>query len=139
METLQEDTLVMRKTRELCETIISQPEFIAIQKRVSAFEADSEAKGLYDSLVERHQELSRQQGMGQPITDEEMDGFDSLRRRVFEHPVAKGFLDAREEAHNLQMSVRRFVSKTFELGRLPKPEELEEGGGGCGGGCGCHH
>lgn len=138
MATVQEDSVVMQKTRELCETIISQPEFVSIQKRVSAFEADAEAKGLYDSLVERHQQLSRQQGMGEPIADEDMDGFDKLRQRVFEHPVAKGFLDAREEAHHLQMSVRHFVSKTFELGRLPAAAELEEGGGGCGGGCSCH-
>lgn len=138
MAIAQDDSVVMKKTRELCEVIISQPEFLSIQERVSAFEADAEARGLYDSLVERHQELQRQQGMGQPITDEEMDGFDKLRQQVFENRVAKGFLDAREEAHDLQMSVRRFVSKTFELGRMPEAGELEGGGGGCGGGCSCH-
>lgn len=134
----QDDSVVMKKTRELCELIISQPEFRSIQERVSAFEASDEARGLYDSLVERHQQLQRQQGMGQSITDEEMDGFDRLRQRVFDNGIAKGFLDAREEAHNLQMSVRRFVSKTFELGRLPEPAELDGEGGGCGGGCSCH-
>ena len=133
----QDDSLVMRKTRELCEVIVAQPEFRSIQERVSAFEADAEARRLYDSLVERHQQLQRQQEMGRPIGDDEMDGFDKLRQEVFDNRIAKGFLDAREEAHRLQMSVRRFVSKTFELGRLPDPEEVE-GGGCCEGGCSCH-
>jgi cell fate (sporulation/competence/biofilm development) regulator YlbF (YheA/YmcA/DUF963 family) len=133
----QDDSLVMRKTRELCEAIVAQPEFRSIQERVSAFEADAEARRLYDSLVERHQQLQRQQEMGRIIGDDEMDGFDKLRQQVFDNGVAKGFLDAREEAHNLQMSVRRFVSKTFELGRLPEPEDMD-GGGCCESGCSCH-
>ncbi|HPA19716.1 MAG TPA: YlbF family regulator [Verrucomicrobiae bacterium] len=134
---VQDDSLVMRKTRELCEVIVAQPEFRSIQERVSAFEADPEARRLYDSLVERHQQLQRQQEMGRVIGDDEMDDFDKLRQQVFDNGVAKGFLDAREQAHNFQMSVRRFVSKTFELGRLPEPEDMD-GGGCCESGCSCH-
>lgn len=134
----QNESVVMQKTKELCEAIIAQPEFRSIQDRVSAFEANAEARELYQSLVERHEQLRTQQEMGHAIGDDAMDGFDKLRQRVLDNNVAKDFLDAREDAHNIQMSVRRYVSKTFELGRLPEEQDLAEGDGCCDGGCSCH-
>jgi len=133
----QDDSVVMQKTKELCEAIIAQPEFRSIQDRVSAFEANAEARELYKSLVERHQELRQRQEMGDAIGDDAMAGFDKLRQQVLDNPVAKDFLDAQEDAHSMQMSVRRYVSKTFELGRLPASSDLEEEGC-CDGGCSCH-
>lgn len=128
---------VMQKTRELCEMIIARPEFRSIQARVDAFAADTEARELYESIVEKSEELQGRQESGQPIDDGEMESFDGLRKRLVENPVARAFMEAREEAHDMQMSVRRYISKTFELGRLPGAEDLE---GGCGShGCGCHH
>ncbi len=38
----------------------------------------------------------------------------------------------------LQQSVSQYVSKTFELGRVPEESDLESSGS-CGSGCGCHH
>jgi hypothetical protein len=49
--------------------------------------------------------------------------------------VAKGFLDAQNEMHVLQHGVQRVVNRTFELGRVPAQEDLQD----CGGGCSCHH
>jgi hypothetical protein len=40
--------------------------------------------------------------------------------------------------HELQSSVKTTVAKTIELGRIPTAEDLAEGGGSCGSGCGCH-
>ena len=34
-------------------------------------------------------------------------------------------------------TVKKFVAKTVELGRIPTAEDLAEGGS-CGHGCGCH-
>jgi hypothetical protein len=53
------------------------------------------------------------------------------------NPVARGFLDAQEELHEIQSSIHKHISKTIELGRLPVAADLEEGS--CGHGCGCHH
>jgi hypothetical protein len=36
----------------------------------------------------------------------------------------------------IQRSIQDYVSHTFELGRVPKPDEIS--GGSCGSGCGCH-
>jgi hypothetical protein len=52
------------------------------------------------------------------------------------NPVARGFLDAQQQMHKTQETVMKFVSKTFELGRVPTMEDMQEGS--CGTGCGCH-
>jgi hypothetical protein len=67
----------------------------------------------------------------------EISAFDKEREAFFSNPVGNGFVDAQEAMHHIQEEVNQFVSKTFELGRVPSAEDLE--GGSCGSGCGCHH
>jgi hypothetical protein len=67
----------------------------------------------------------------------EISAFDTEREAFLSNPLAKGFVDAQEAAHHVQQEVNQYLSKTFELGRVPSAEELE--GGSCGHGCGCHH
>jgi hypothetical protein len=40
--------------------------------------------------------------------------------------------------HQVQEGVRQFVHKTFELGRVPSEDDLQQDDS-CGEGCGCHH
>ena len=39
--------------------------------------------------------------------------------------------------HKIQESVMSYVTKTFELGRVPAAEDFDSGS--CGTGCGCAH
>ena len=134
--TLIED-VVRQKTLELCETIVQQPQFQNIRQRVESFMADSAAQKQYQSLSEKGRSLHERQHQGLPLDDKEIAAFDSERDAFLSNPVGKGFIDAQEEMHELQQSVQQFVSKTFELGRVPSGEDLQEGS--CGHGCGCHH
>ena len=74
---------------------------------------------------------------GQRLGPEEVEQFERLREELLKNPLATGFLEAQEEMQKIQRSILDHVSQTFELGRVPKPEELS--GGSCGSGCGCHH
>jgi len=134
--TLIED-VVRQKTLELCETIVQQPQFQNIRQRVESFMADSAAQKQYQSLSEKGRSLHERQHQGLPLDDKEIAAFDSERDAFLSNPVGKGFIDAQEEMHELQQSVQQFVSRTFELGRVPSGEDLQEGS--CGHGCGCHH
>ncbi len=58
-------------------------------------------------------------------------------KRFLKNPVATSFLDAQEEMHEIESSIKKTVSKAIELGRIPLAADLEEGS--CGHGCGCHH
>jgi cell fate (sporulation/competence/biofilm development) regulator YlbF (YheA/YmcA/DUF963 family) len=134
--TLIED-VVRQKTLELCETIVQQPQFQSIRRRVDSFMADSAAQKQYQSLSEKGRSLHERQHQGLPLDGKEIAAFDSERDAFLSNPVGKGFIDAQEEMHELQQGVQQVVSKTFELGRVPSEEDLQEGS--CGHGCGCHH
>ena len=132
-----EDTIIIQKTRELCQTLIEQPEFTSIRQRMDSFMADEGAKSQYQLLNEKGEFLTFKQKQGQPLADEEVAEFERLRQKFLNNPVAQGFLDAQQEMHQIQESVGAYVGKTFELGRVPESEDFESGS--CGPSCGCSH
>ena len=135
METTIEQTDIICKTKELCQAILDQPTMPSIRERVNAFMADEQTRGQYDALMTKGQALQQKQQLSMPLTGEEVADFEQHREALMNNPVARGFLDAQEELHQVQESIQTYVSKTLELGRVPSDEEL----GSCGQGCGCHH
>lgn len=99
--------------------------------------ADAKAQEQYESLSEKGRQLHHKQQQGLELASAEISAFDAEREAFFRNPVARGFVDAQEAMHHMQEAVSQFVSKTFELGRVPSAEDLESGS--CGSGCGCHH
>jgi cell fate (sporulation/competence/biofilm development) regulator YlbF (YheA/YmcA/DUF963 family) len=135
--TVQTEDVVLQKTRELCEAIVQQPQFQSIRQQVDSFMADAKAREQYESLSEKGRQLHHKQQQGLELAPAEISAFDAEREAFFRNPVARGFADAQEAMHRIQEAVSQFVSKTFELGRVPSAEDLESGS--CGSGCGCHH
>ena len=133
-----EETPITRKTRELCQTILDEPSLQALRQRIDNFMADEQTRAKYDGLVTKGQALQQKQQQSLPLTGEEISDFEQHRDSLLKNPVARGFLDAQEELHQVQESIQKYVSKTLELGRLPSEEEMSDG---CCGhdGCGCSH
>ena len=128
---------VQQKTRELCQAIVDQPEFQEMRRQVEAFMGDETAKTQYQTVMEKGELLQHKQNMGAPLSNDEIMNFEKERDALVNNPVARGFLDARQQMQKVQESVGQFVAMTFELGRLPTEEDMN--GGSCGSGCGCHH
>ena len=137
MQAIAEESAVIQKTRELCQTLLDQPDVQSMRQRIDAFVADDRAKAQYDALMVKGQALQQKQQQGSPLSNDEIADFEKHRETFVNNPVAKGFLDAQEEMSQLQQSLGQYVSKTFELGRVPGPEDFDSGS--CGHGCGCHH
>jgi cell fate (sporulation/competence/biofilm development) regulator YlbF (YheA/YmcA/DUF963 family) len=137
MTTQTEDSAVIGKTRELCQAILEQPEVVALRKKIDDFTADDKTRGQYEALMMKGQMLQQKQQSGVPLDGGEVDEFEKLREAFLANAVARGFLDAQEEMQKLQQTVSQYVSKTFELGRVPEESDLDSGGS-CGSGCGCH-
>lgn len=135
MHTHLEDGPVLDKTLELCQTIVSQPEFAGMQKEIQAFLGNEDAKRLYQTVVEKGEALHQKQHQGVKLSDTEVSEYDQHRTALMAHPVASGFLAAQEQMHTLADSVSKYVNKTMELGRVPSPEDFES----CGSGCSCGH
>ena len=140
MEATIEETAITRKTRELCQMILDEPSMQALRQRIDTFMADEETRAQYDGLIAKGQALQEKQQRSVALTGEEISDFEQQRDSLLNNPVARGFLDAQQELHQVQESIQKYVSKTIELGRLPSEEELSSG---CCGehehGCGCSH
>ena len=74
MTTATADSIIVQKTRELCKTIVEQPEFQSIRQRIDTFMADDTAKVQYQLVVEKGEMLQHKQQMGLPMTAEEISG-----------------------------------------------------------------
>jgi cell fate (sporulation/competence/biofilm development) regulator YlbF (YheA/YmcA/DUF963 family) len=133
-------TLIENKARELCETIVAQPQWTSIRTRIDAFLSDDKTRGQFDAVNTKGQSLHEKQHGGQPLNGQEIAEFEKQRDALMQNPVARGFLEAQNELHEIQNSVQKYISKTLQLGRVPTDADLKEEEGGCGShDCGCHH
>src|SRR5207247_3818916 len=137
MEVITDNSTVLQKTRELCQAILDQPDFPMIRRQVDAFLADESIKVQYQELSDRGAMLQHKQQTGMPLDMTEISDFEKRREAFLSSPVAQGFLDAQQAMQQVQESVTQYVTKTFELGRMPQKEDFVHGY--CGHGCGCSH
>lgn len=135
MQVTTEDSVVLQKTKELCQAILDQPEFQKIRQGLDAFLTNEEVRGQYQSLSEKGEYLQHKQQTGGALSDDEIAEFERDRAAFMSNPVARGFMDAQQDMHRMQESVTHYVTKTFELGRVPEESDFES----CGHGCNCHH
>jgi cell fate (sporulation/competence/biofilm development) regulator YlbF (YheA/YmcA/DUF963 family) len=133
-------TVIEEKARELCETIVAQPQWTSIRTRIDAFLSNDAARGQFDAVNTKGRTLHEKQHSGQPMNGQEIAEFEKQRDALLGNPVARGFLEAQDELHEIQNSVQKYISKTLQLGRVPTEADFKEAeGGSCGEGCGCHH
>lgn len=145
MSIIAEDSAVIVKTRELCAQIASDPMFLEFQEHIERFLSDDAARLQYQSVHERGEDLHQKQHAGIQLSATEIREFEAAREALLANDIAQQFLAAQQELEGLQKEIRKHVSLTLELGRVPTEDDLAEasGGGGCcgggGGGCGCSH
>ena len=132
----EQDTPVILKTRELCEALVAQDSYKAMKAKLDAFMNDTQAQSLYQELSDKQSMLVQKQESGTELTEEEIRDFEDQRERLLLHPVAGGCVEAQQGFEELRDTVVRYVTKAFELGRVPTAEDVKPQGGCCGGGCG---
>lgn len=135
MDTATAESQILQRTFDLCQTVAEQPDFQTLKEKIDAFMSDELLKFQYQQLNDLGQLLQMKQGDGLELTPEEIGKFEGLREEFLKNPVAQGFLDAREQMQQLHQAVARMLDKTFELGRRPQFEDLQDGS--CCDGCGC--
>jgi cell fate (sporulation/competence/biofilm development) regulator YlbF (YheA/YmcA/DUF963 family) len=137
MQATIEETGIIQKTKDLCQTLVEQPEFQQIRRSIDAFMADEQAKNQYQLVMEKGDLLQHRQNSGQPLDNAEITDFETNREVLLNNALARDFLEAQQQMHKIQESVMQYVGKTFELGRVPTTEDFSSGG--CGPSCGCGH
>ena len=68
MNTLSETNAISEKTRELCQTILEQPEMKSIRQRIENFMGDAGTRSEYESLVNKGQALQQKQQASVQLT-----------------------------------------------------------------------
>jgi cell fate (sporulation/competence/biofilm development) regulator YlbF (YheA/YmcA/DUF963 family) len=143
MSAIAQDPVVLQKTQDLCQTILNQSTMRTMRQQIDAFMGDEAARNQYETVMRKGRALHEKQHQSLPLSGEEITDFEQSRDALLANPVARGFIDAQEELHGLRDTIQDYVSKTIELGRLPKAEDFEQGGccGGHGEGdcCGGDH
>src|SRR5262245_56781995 len=137
MQATIEETEIIQKTKDLCLTLVEQPEFQQIRRSIDEFMADEQAKNQYQLVMEKGDLLQHKQHSGQPLDNAEIADFEKNREVLLNNVLARDFLEAQQQMHKIQESVMQYVGKTFELGRVPTTEDFPSGG--CGPSCGCGH
>jgi len=135
MQSNLENGAVLAKTRELCETIVSEPDFLTLRRNVETFLADDGARTLYQTLADKGQHLHHKQHQGVQLTRAEIDEFEQERESIMQNEVIRGFLEAQQQMQQVQETVGRYVMKAMELGRVPEEDDFAS----CGQGCSCGH
>lgn len=133
---MNQNQAILQKTRELCQTILDQPEVHTLRQQIQSFLADEPTRSQYHALMRKGQMLHEKQQSALSLTHEEVADFERDREALLNNPIARGFLDAQEQLQQVRDSIVEHVAKTLEWGRVPEPEELDSCG--CGHGCGCH-
>jgi cell fate (sporulation/competence/biofilm development) regulator YlbF (YheA/YmcA/DUF963 family) len=137
MQTALETPAVEEKIRELCQSILDRPDFTDLRRRIDAFMIDEKAKYESQMLNDSGALLQQKQQQGVQITDEEIGRFEALRDSFMGNPVATEFMTAQQEVSRLQDNILKHVQKTFELGRVPTVEDMNDGSCCNNHGCGC--
>ena len=122
-------------TNQLCETIVSQQGFPELYKKIDAFINDEKLKYEYGVLNDRGALLQQMQDNGMEIKENEIVEFEKLREEFMNNTVATDFLEAQEEVQQLQDKIHQVIAKSFEIGRVPQPEDFDfcsDGFGNCG-------
>ena len=135
MEVLSPNSAILEKTRELCTLILQSGEYTENVSKVEKFFADETAQDQYRAFAKLGEELHQKQQAG-TITETDIAGYESQLQELKANEVTAEFMQAEQSLNGIVSQISKLVGKTLELGRLPEPEDLEDG---CcnSGGCGC--
>jgi cell fate (sporulation/competence/biofilm development) regulator YlbF (YheA/YmcA/DUF963 family) len=132
-----EETPIIKKAKELCQTILDQPGYQQMKQAILGFLENEEAVRQYQDLCDQQDQISAKHQQGVEPTPAEMEAFEKLEHDFLQNPQAQGFISAQRQMHTIEQTVLKYVRKTFEIGKVPSEDDF--GSCGCGsGGCGCH-
>jgi cell fate (sporulation/competence/biofilm development) regulator YlbF (YheA/YmcA/DUF963 family) len=134
---LSDQSALVQKTRELCEALVEQADFESNLEKTEAFWQDVNARKQLSDVRQLQEELQRRQHSGEELPEEDIEQFKLQHQELLENPVARGYLEAQSEMKQLQQTVQQWITKTFEVGRVPLPSDFLSCGGSCQG-CSCN-
>lgn len=141
MISFDEESQVIEKTKELCNSIAQSSQFTELHKQVENFMNDADSKKEYTDFHKFGEQLHQKQHEGLEISESEISEYEQAREKMVNNQITSKFLDAQQCLQHLQKKINGYVGMTLELGRVPSSSEFDESmnSEGCcsSGGCGC--
>jgi cell fate (sporulation/competence/biofilm development) regulator YlbF (YheA/YmcA/DUF963 family) len=136
---LEKSIAIIDKTKDLCQTIINEPAYQELWTKIETFVADDTAKGQYDALLMKQNELHQKQRQGIRLTREDIQDFEAERDKLYENPIAMDFINTQQTLDSLQKTISQYVNLTMELGRIPTEQDILSASGcsSCSSSSGC--
>jgi cell fate (sporulation/competence/biofilm development) regulator YlbF (YheA/YmcA/DUF963 family) len=125
----------MAKAKELCQSLLEDPNLKEVFSSIDSFMEDDEAKGLFSEMQTKGESLQMKQQSGVELTAGEVEEYNKIREKMLENDTANAFVQAQESIQSVHQTLGNWVSLVFENGRMPTDEEFA---GHCGPRCGCH-
>lgn len=125
MDTEVKDPPIVAKTKELCATLLEQPEVKNMVADINAFISNEELRSRYDVLTMQGEALAQRQQLGLNIEQDEMEKFEKQRDEWMANELSQKFLDAQKRMQSMQDQIHQYVSKSFELGRVPEAHDID--------------
>ena len=91
---IAQETPVVAKTKELCQTILDQPAYREIRKTVDDFLGNAQAVDHYRRLCDLQDLLRMKEDQGMEVTDSEMADYEKLEQEFLGNPLAQQFIEA---------------------------------------------
>ena len=88
MSTVAQESVVNQKTRELCESILQDPGYQGLRRKIDTFLADESAKQLYRNLAEKGEHMQHKQQQGVRLSQEEIAAYEKERDALVANPIA---------------------------------------------------
>jgi len=117
------------KAKELCQSLLEDPNLKEVFESIDKFMEDDESKELFSEMQTKGESLQMKQQSGLELTAGEVEEYNKIRDKMLENETANAFVKAQESIQSIHQTLGSWVSLVFENGRMPTEEEFE---GHCG-------
>ena len=124
--------VIIEKTENLCTLLLEQEAYKELRQMIEQFTVDEESNKQYERFVGKEQLRRQKLQQDLALTPEEYDDFNQEERALYENSVIRKYLYARKELDHLQHLIHQYLTKTIDLGRIPRPNEIDKISRGCG-------
>lgn len=117
------------KAKELCQSLLEDPNLKEVFESIDKFMEDDESKELFSEMQTKGESLQMKQQSGLELTAGEVEEYNKIRDKMLKNETANSFVKAQESIQSIHQTLGSWVSLVFENGRMPTEEEFE---GHCG-------
>ena len=102
------------KAKELCQSLLEDPNLKEVFESIDKFMEDDESKELFSEMQTKGESLQMKQQSGLELTAGEVEEYNKIRDKMLENETANAFVKAQESIQSIHQTLGSWVSLVFE-------------------------